>query len=257
MNTLTSVQEAVANRVLEEEERTRKHIVVSLSGAHAYGFPSPDSDLDLKAIHIEPTRRLLGLAPLRPVPSRLETIEGVEIDYSSNEIGQALAGMLAGNGNYIERVLGAIPLRAAPQLNSLRLVARRALSRRVHRHYHGFATGQLREFEAADPAPAKRMLYVLRTTLTGTHLLRTGEVVTDVTQLLEPYGFAEAHELVHTKRAGERVPLSASAKEHWLAEIQRAFTVLDDAFRDSVLPEEPTNWGEMDSWLVELRTSLL
>ncbi|HYD42485.1 MAG TPA: nucleotidyltransferase domain-containing protein, partial [Anaeromyxobacter sp.] len=27
-------------------------MVISLSGAHAYGFPSPDSDLDLKVIYV-------------------------------------------------------------------------------------------------------------------------------------------------------------------------------------------------------------
>src|SRR5437762_9816511 len=110
MNVLTRVQAEVADRVLDEEARARRHIVVSLSGAHAYGFPSPDSDLDLKAIHIEPTARLLGLSRPASSASRLEVIDGIEIDYTSNEIQQALVGILQGNGNYIERVLGAIPL---------------------------------------------------------------------------------------------------------------------------------------------------
>src|SRR5206468_9294572 len=127
-----------------------------------------------------------------------------------NELQQTLVGILRGNGNYIERLLGAIPLRTTPELDELRPIVRRALSRRVYRHYHGFATGQLREFEAAEGAPAKKMLYVLRTTLTGTHLLRTGEVQTDVTKLLDSYGFADAHELVAAKLAGERVCLAAS-----------------------------------------------
>jgi predicted nucleotidyltransferase len=43
-------------RVLEEEQARREHVVVYLSGAHAYGFPSPDSDLDLKAIHVAKQR---------------------------------------------------------------------------------------------------------------------------------------------------------------------------------------------------------
>lgn len=46
---LTKQQGAVMSRVLAEEEARREHLVVYLSGAHAYGFPSPDSDLDLKA----------------------------------------------------------------------------------------------------------------------------------------------------------------------------------------------------------------
>jgi RNA repair pathway DNA polymerase beta family len=40
-----SEADEVMKRVLREEEARREHIVVYLSGAHAYGFPSPDSDL--------------------------------------------------------------------------------------------------------------------------------------------------------------------------------------------------------------------
>src|SRR3954468_1496225 len=103
MNVLTPKQAEVAGRALDEEGRARRHLVVSLSGAHAYGFPSPDSDLDLKAIHIAPTRALVGLSPPVLHANRLEVIEAVEIDYSSNELGGVLAGILAGNGNYVER----------------------------------------------------------------------------------------------------------------------------------------------------------
>jgi hypothetical protein len=55
-----------------------------LSGAHAYGFPSPDSDLDLKAIHVAKTADLLGFdvppvrtsVPALTVPG-LPTIERI------------------------------------------------------------------------------------------------------------------------------------------------------------------------------------
>src|SRR5206468_12718747 len=106
MSLLTQAQHAVARRVLDQEEHHRHHLIVSLSGAHAYGFPSPDSDLDLKAIHMEPTARLLALSPPAATAARLDVVDGVEIDYTSNEVRQALVGILQGNGNYIERVLG-------------------------------------------------------------------------------------------------------------------------------------------------------
>ena len=44
---LSPHQRAVGDRVIVEESAKREHLVVYLSGAHAYGFPSPDSDLDL------------------------------------------------------------------------------------------------------------------------------------------------------------------------------------------------------------------
>ncbi len=58
---LTPEQQAVVKRVLEEENARRRSLVVTLSGAHAYGFPSPDSDVDLKAVHVSPTERVLGV----------------------------------------------------------------------------------------------------------------------------------------------------------------------------------------------------
>ena len=65
MTTLAEVlpasQRAVADRVIAEEESRRRHLCVALSGAHAYGFPSPDSDFDLKCVHVAPTADLVGL----------------------------------------------------------------------------------------------------------------------------------------------------------------------------------------------------
>src|SRR4051812_600927 len=165
-------------RVLAEEEARREHLVVYLSGAHAYGFPSPDSDLDLKAIHVEKTADLLGFEVPASTVNRMEIIDGVEIDYTSNELAQALAGILGGNGNYIERALGRMVAHPSALLAELRPLTQRSLSRRVHRHYRGFAMNQLR-FVEKEPT-AKKLLYVLRTTLTGIHLLETGELESDL-----------------------------------------------------------------------------
>ena len=252
---LTTQQLDVARRVLAEESAARDHVVVYLSGAHAYGFPSPDSDLDLKAIHVAPTRALLGLGQIAPTHDRAEVLDEVEIDYTSNELGHALRGILQGNGNFLERVLGATTLAASPLLDSLRPVVQRALCRRVHRHYRGFATSQ-REALQAQPT-VKRLLYVLRTTLTGTHLLRTGRLVTDVNELLDDYGLGAGRELIVRKRAGERVPLDGDVLSTWQGEVERLFAALDDAERTSALPAEAPNAPEIDAWLVEARLGAL
>src|SRR6478735_7420857 len=94
---LKAHEREVTERVLAEEESRRRHLLVSLSGAHAYGFPSPDSDLDLKAVHVDPTAELLGFPRAPRTAERLEVIDAVEIDYSSNELGPVLLGVLKGN----------------------------------------------------------------------------------------------------------------------------------------------------------------
>jgi predicted nucleotidyltransferase len=251
---LTAHQQLVAARVLDQESTARRHLVISLSGAHAYGFPSPDSDLDLKAVHIAPTEALLGLSPpAANAPDRLEVLDGVEVDYSSNELQPVLVGILQGNGNFIERILSRFVLRSSPEHESLRPLVAKSLSRRIHRHYRGFATGQLREWEKDGFRSAKKLLYVLRTTLTGTHALLTGEIETDVTLLLEAHGFGAARELVEAKRRGERTELPRDLGERWRGEVQRAFAVLDDALVHSPMPEESSNVREIEQWLVALR----
>jgi predicted nucleotidyltransferase len=187
--------EAVARRVLLEEESRRSHLVVALTGAHPFGFASPDSDLDLKAIHLAPTRDLLGLRPVTPTFDRLEVIDGVEIDYTSNELGMAMAALLEGNGNFLERILGPHVLFASPVLAELAGLARRTVTQRVHRHDRGLASGQLHEFDEPDGGTAKKALSVPRTTLTGAHALRTGEIDPNLEHHLRPHGFEDAEAL--------------------------------------------------------------
>jgi predicted nucleotidyltransferase len=252
---LSDVQQRVMAQVLEEEETHREHVVVYLSGAHAYGFPSPDSDLDLKAIHVARTADLLGFDVPAPTFDRTGFIDGVEIDYTSNELAHALSGVLAGNGNFIERVLGRMTPHASVLLRELRPIVRRALSRRVHRHYLGFAQNQLRFLEK-EPT-AKKLLYVLRTTLTGIHLLETGELEPDLTRLVDGYGMGEAGQLVERKRAGERVGIEPWLLEAWRPRIERLFGRLEEARARSLLPEEPANGAELREWLLSVRRSRL
>ncbi len=248
---LTAAQRAVMARVLAEEERVREHVVVYLSGAHAYGFPSPDSDLDLKAIHVAKTAELLGFDVPAPTVDRAEIIESVEIDYTSNELAHALAGILAGNGNFIERVLGRMTAASSPLLAELKPLTQASLSRRVHRHYRGFGQNQLRFLEK-EPT-AKKLLYVLRTTLTGIHLLESGELEADLTRLMGRYGIPEASALVVRKRAGERVAVDPNLVDAWRSRIDALFARLDSARDSSPLPEEPPNGDEVRDWLLTVR----
>ena len=250
---LNPAQRAVMERVIAEEERKRYHVVIALSGAHAYGFPSSDSDLDLKSVHIEPTARVLGLDTTAPHADRMEVVDQIEIDYTSNEIKPVLLGVLQGNGNYIERILGALIPHASPELDDLRILVARTLSRRLFRHYLGFATSQLKAFHAEREGSTKKLLYVLRTALTGAHALRRGEIVVDLRELIDEYGFSDARELIASKRSGERVSLPGELGERWTEEVARAFTVLEAAHQSSSLPESPRGAGDLEAWLLEQR----
>lgn len=247
---MTPHQRTIATRFLDAACAEREPVVVALSGAHAYGFPSPDSDLDLKGIHVAPTRELLGLHPETPPVERIEVVEGVELDYSSHELGMVLHGVMKGNGNFIERILGELLLVRTPLLTELQPLVRASVSQRSHHHYRGFALNQRKEAEKTRRA--KKVLYVLRTTLTGTHLLRTGELVTDLARLAPVYDF-DLEDLLEAKSKAEKQALDEAVYAEAERLMDRAFATLDEALAKTSLPAEPPNAADIDAWLVETR----
>lgn len=250
---ISAHQDAIARRVLAEESEQRHHLVITLTGAHAYGFPSPDSDLDLKGVHLAPTRALLGFHRGPDHASRLETIEGVEIDYASNELGQVLGGIVKGIGSFYERILGMWPVQESPELAELRPLVVRSVSRRVHAHYRGFATSQYHDAQQTPTPTAKNVLYILRTALTGAHLLASATLCTDLEEVAGYYGFEHVRELLAIKREGERTPLAPEVARRWLVEAERAMALLDRSMERSSLPDEPPNVAELEDYLIARR----
>jgi predicted nucleotidyltransferase len=234
----------------------RALLVVSLTGAHAYGFPSPDSDLDLKAIHVAPPEETLQREPSLAPIERIEDFDDVEHDLSSHELGQAVSLLLKGNGNMLERLLGPWVVFTTPAGERLAELARGSLSRRSFHHYRGFLGGMRRELAASGHTKVKRALYAYRVALTGLHLLEAGELVTDVTALAPRYDLApRVDELVELKARAELAEhdLDKDAIDADLDALERR---LADARGSSVLPEAPANAEALDRFVVDTRLSL-
>lgn len=226
----------------------------AVTGSHHYGFPSPDSDLDLKGIHLSKTELLLGLDAPPETHDRLEIFEGVECDLTTHEAAKALGLLLRGNGNMLERIRSPFQLFATPELDDLRRLSEGALSRRFFSHYRGFFRGICAEHEKTGERRAKSLLYAYRVALTGVHLLRTGEVVGNLTTLAPIYGFEEALPLAARKRAtAEKVVLSEEEDQAHRAAWPRLAAALEEARASSPLPEDPPNRAAVSAWLADLR----
>lgn len=245
--------ERVVENVLDEESARREHLCVALGGSRSFGFPSPNSDWDLECIHVAPTTKLVGLTQPTLTFDRIETIDGVKIDYTSNEVALVISGILGGNGNFLERVLGRAFLRRAPLMGELVPLVENALSKRLSRHYRGFATGQVAELEK-EPT-VKKLLYVLRTLLAGTHLLRSGTLEPDLPTLLSLYDLRDAEPLVAAKRAGERTLRDPKLLDEWRPRITSLFEAHDAALAASMLPDAPppSSVAAIEAWLLSVR----
>ena len=248
----------LARRFVAASEIPGRLLLGGITGSHHYGFASPDSDLDIKAIHLAPTESMLGLTAHEDAFERLEEFEGVECDLTSNEVGQALRLLLRGNGNMLERILCPYQLVDGPEVDALQGLARGALSRRFHDHYAGFFRAMRKDFERSERPSAKQVLYAYRVALTGIQLLRTGKLEADLSVLAEPYGFSEILAVLHQKRAGEeRAPLASDAVPLFRERFHRVEAALDESLRVTALPENAPNFSDCERWLVEIRRAAL
>ena len=79
-------------------------LFVTVSGAHIYGFPSPDSDVDLRGCHMLSLENVVGLN----LPD--ETIDysaidnGTEVDLVSHDVGKYFRLLVRNNGYVLEQI---------------------------------------------------------------------------------------------------------------------------------------------------------
>lgn len=230
-------------------------LFASVSGAHLYGFPSPDSDVDLRGCHVLPARGLLGLHPPKPTTSRTWTVDGVEIDLVSHDLVKYVILLLQPHGNYLEQLFSPLVVVDTPWAEELRSLARQgAISRRAYQPYAGYARSQWlqwRKQAVAGPAPLKPLLYAYRVSLTGIHLLRTGQVNASLAELAPEYGYSHLLALIAAKTS-EHAALALPVAEHdaALARLQEELAAARDA---SPLPPEPTNEPALDDFVLRVR----
>jgi predicted nucleotidyltransferase len=229
-------------------------IFVTISGAHLYGFPSPDSDYDLRGAHVLPVRDVVGLDAGR------ETIEvstdrgGLEIDLVTHDIKKFFALMLKKNGYVLEQLFSPLVVRSSPEYEELKQIGRNCITRYHAYHYLGFAQTQWDLFEKEKPRRVKPLLYVYRVLLTGIHLMRTGEVEANLLRLNEDFRLPYIQPLVDRKLMGpEQSKLDETDADFHGAEYQRLRAALQEAFERSSLPESSSAKPGLNDLLLRVR----
>lgn len=232
----------------------RQILLTGVTGSHYYGFPAPDSDLDLKGIHAVSLRKVVGLSRPQAAINIEQKWRGCLCDFTSNEIEQALRLLLKGNGNMLERIFSPFQLFETAELKQLKELKCNYLSRRFYHHYRGFFQKKCDEYTKSANFPIKPMLYIYRVALTGIHLLLTGETVGDVKVTSAEHGFAEISELVEIYAAtSEKSSLDEAASGRFVARWPLLQEKLDQALEKSPLPELPPGEEACSEWLITLR----
>jgi predicted nucleotidyltransferase len=229
-------------------------LFVTISGAHLYGFPSPDSDYDLRGVHVLPVREVVGLDPGRETIERSGVREGLEIDLVTHDVKKFFGLLLRKNGYVLEQLYSPLVVHTTPGHEELKAIARGCVTRHHAHHYLGFAETQWNLFQKESPRRVKPLLYVYRVLLTGIHLMRTGEVEANLVRLNEAFGLPYVPELVARKLAGpEQSVLPEGDFSFHESEYRRLRAELEAAYGLSTLPEGPSARAALNDLLLRLR----
>jgi predicted nucleotidyltransferase len=229
-------------------------LFATISGAHLYGFASPDSDYDLRGVHLLPIEEVLRLRPGRET-IEFETVdEGLEIDLVTHDAKKFFGLMLKRNGYVLEQLHSPLVLHTTPAHEELLALGPQCVTRHHAHHYLGFADTQWKLFVKETPSRIKPLLYLYRVLLTGIHLMRTGRIEANLGVLNEEARLPRVAELMARKQATqEQATLDGDEFDFHAAEYRRLVALLEEASKQSSLPDEPTAQDALDDLLVRLR----
>ena len=162
-------------------------LFATVSGAHLYGFPSPDSDYDLRGAHILSAKEAVGLLPKQETIEFSGLRDGIEMDLVTHDVLKFFTMLLKRNGYVLEQLYSPLVVHTTPEHQELKEIAAGCVTRHHSHHYLGFAATQWDLFQKDEPPRIKPLLYVYRVLLTGIHLMRTGKVEANLVVLNDEF----------------------------------------------------------------------
>ncbi len=231
-------------------------LFATVSGAHLYGFDSPDSDYDLRGAFVAPLDQVLRLGDHEDTLAVFEVRDSKELDWVAHDLSKFARLMTRRNGYVLEQLYSPLVVHGGDWLDELRDIGHGCVIRHLFHHYKGFATNQRQLLSQGDET-VKRLLYCYRVLLTGIHVLRCGEIEANLEHLSALYPQPQVTNLIERKRAGKEqgalAPGEAEAHHEPLTKLQAR---LEAEFEKSPLPEELAGFEALDDFVVRARLEL-
>jgi uncharacterized protein len=226
-------------------------VFVSVSGSHLYGFPSQDSDFDLRGSHLLPGSAYWGLSePRETLEPHFDTDAGL-VEIVSHDLRKFSRLLLKRNGYVLEQLTSPLVVRTSRTHQTLVDFVPGLLTRNHYHHYRGFYYTERRQYDRSEPRSIKKLLYCYRVLMTGCVLLREGIVEANLQNLNQRFDYPFLDELVERKRAAELGGLSDDTR--FTGELEALEAEMGRAFEESTLPDEPAVRHELNALLIHTR----
>lgn len=227
------MNDAILSHLNEIEQAHHVAILYACeSGSRAWGFPSVDSDYDVRFLYLHPTRWYLSVEEKRDV---IEVPIDKKLDITGWDLRKALRLFRKSNPPLLEW-LGSpvVYMEKTPLRTKLRTLAAEQYSPLTcYHHYHGTARNHYRQATEGEGIQLKRFFYALRTLLAtlwieaGHGMPPTEFGILFERMITDPALRAEIEILLTRKQAGnerDRNPLSPLVRNFMESELTRLET---------------------------------
>jgi predicted nucleotidyltransferase len=246
--------------IIDQFLRSHPHplMFVTVSGAHLYGFESPDSDYDLRGAHITPVKQLVRLSPPSQTYEVLDRDAPIEMDVVTHDVHKFFSLLLKNNGYVLEQVCSPLVVQAMPEFEELRAIAPKVITRNHRHHFLSFGKNQWETVVKGGKPTVKGLLYTYRVLLAGIYLMQTHQVESNLRKLNETFKLEHIDDLIARKTSGQEKDLLGGDDLAWHErEYHRLCALLDQARDVSTLPDEPTGRPALDDLLDRLRLKFI
>lgn len=237
---------------IEKQENCRILLAVE-SGSRAWGFPSENSDYDVRFIYVRPLQEYLKLQRGRNV---IEISDGGLLDIAGWDLDKTLRLVYKSNPTVMEWLSSPVVYRTSDETEKLKEAARQYFSvQKELRHYFQMAKNHYDQYGDQDSIILKKIFYVLRPILACRWIIKKKEPApVPLKELVEaclPEALkTETERLLNMKKsAQERLVISRPealmhCMEQQLIQIPQSISLLAES--------EPLGWETLDSLFLDM-----
>ena len=248
-----NIEKTIQNTLTKIEEKENVRILLAVeSGSRAWGFPSPDSDYDVRFIYARKKEDYLKLEKTDDV---IEWCLDEVLDINGWDLKKALQLLHASNPTVLEWCSSPIVYREAPEAKELRRLCMEYFSpRKDFNHYLHMAMSNYRTYLQEDNVRIKKYLYVIRPLLAAYWIESKNSqppmLFTDLVEAeLKPDLVPEIEKLLRIK--------SSASETDVMPKIQALNDYIDEgleylaSIKDDI-PENNVNWEMLETFFLKV-----
>ena len=241
-----------------EEDLQAPILFATVAGSHAFGFPSPTSDYDVRGIHVLPLEKVVGLDPGQDTLRRIYSNPLNEVEFLTHDLIKYCRLILNHNGNVLEDVFSPIIVVTSPEHEELKSISSKCLTKHHANFYLGMSNQMIGRMDREGKLTLKMCLHLYRVLMAGIWLMNLGVIEGNLPTLAMHFSspeisYATINEMISQRRYDPHYVLTNRERDYHRSRHGTLLSRLERSKEATELPGEPQGRGDMANFIQRVR----